>query len=491
MPPSTGVGARDESRDESTGQSTDWRASLLEGVTWAPEPTDQDAVNRLNWPGYVPRRAVRWGRATIGASSVIVVCWDFDVLGGSFGELDAGAFLAAVDASIRARRPLISLLRSGGTRLQEGVAGLVGMARATIGVHQLAEAGIPHIAVADHPTTGGVWVTLGSRADVRCAVEGATIGFAGPRVVEAITGTAPGLHSHTAASAYAAGMVDALVAPARCRPLARPGARSPGDTAHPHRARRRRCQNFPSATVPGQVSAARERPRPHGEELLGRLLDDSVALRGTDDSVAVAIGRLSASDQPVIAVAMAARRGGRPTPAGYRLLTRAARLASRLELALLTLIDTPGAEPGPAAERDGLAQAIGDAMDAVLTCRAPTVGVLVGEGGSGGALAAACCDILLVAPDSYFAALAARGSGASRCVGPLTRSPASTVCVPPICWRWEWPTPPCRLPIPRRSDVRSLPPSLRRVGSNPPGGSPRGSGDGPGRFQERSEPHSA
>ena len=135
-----------------------------------------------------------------------------------------------------------------------------------------------------------------------------------------------------------------------------------------------------------------------------------MALRGTDDSVAVAIGRLSASDQPVIAVALAARRGGRPTPAGYRLLTRAARLASRLELALLTLIDTPGAEPGPAAERDGLAQAIGEAMDAVLTCRAPTVGVLVGEGGSGGALAAACCDVLLVAPDAYFAALVPEGA---------------------------------------------------------------------------------
>ena len=135
-----------------------------------------------------------------------------------------------------------------------------------------------------------------------------------------------------------------------------------------------------------------------------------LALRGGDDTVAVAIGRLSASDQPVVAVALASQRGVRPTPAGYRLLTRAARLAGRLELALLTLIDTPGAEPGPDAERDGIAAAIGEAMDAVLTCRAPTVGVLVGEGGSGGALAAACCDTLLVAPDAYFAALAPEGA---------------------------------------------------------------------------------
>jgi acetyl-CoA carboxylase carboxyl transferase subunit beta len=132
----------------------DWRHDLLAQVTWAPD-SSEPAVNRVNWPDYVPRRAVRWGRASIGASAVVIVCWEFDVLGGSFGELDAGAFLAAVDASIRARRPLISILRSGGTRLQEGVAGLVGMARATIGMHRLAEAGIPHIAVADQPWVAG------------------------------------------------------------------------------------------------------------------------------------------------------------------------------------------------------------------------------------------------------------------------------------------------------------------------------------------------
>ena len=115
------------------------------------------------------------------------------------------------------------LLRSGGTRLQEGVAGLVGMARATIGMHRLAEAGIPHIAVADQPTTGGVWVTLGSRADLRCAVEGAIVGFAGPRVVEAVTGELPGPDSHTAASAFHAGLVDALVDPGRGHRLAATG----------------------------------------------------------------------------------------------------------------------------------------------------------------------------------------------------------------------------------------------------------------------------
>ncbi len=386
----------------------DWRADLLAQVAWAPE-SGEPAVNRVNWPDYVPRRAVRWGRASIGASAVVVVCWDFDVLGGSFGELDAGAFLGAVDASIRARRPLISLLRSGGTRLQEGVAGLVGMARATIGLRRLAQAGLPHIAIADQPTTGGVWVTVGSRADLRCAVEGAVVGFAGPRVVEAVTGELPGPDSHTATSAFSAGLVDALVGPSEVTAwLARALTALESPTV-------RSVSVPPPAALPDrdgaqQVRAAREEPRPDGAALLETLLDDAVTLRGSDDTVTAAAGRLAASDQPVIAVALASRRGVRPTPAGYHLLTRAARLASRLEIPLLTLIDTPGAEPGPTAERDGQAAAIGDAMDAVLSCRAATVGVLVGEGGSGGALAAACCDTLLVGPDSYLAALAPKGA---------------------------------------------------------------------------------
>jgi acetyl-CoA carboxylase carboxyl transferase subunit beta len=386
----------------------DWRQGLFEQVTWAPEPTES-AVNRVGWPDYVPRRAVRWGRASIGPSSVIVVAWDFDVLGGSFGELDAGAFLAAVDASIRARRPLISLLRSGGTRLQEGVAGLVGMARATIGTRRLAEAGIPHIAVADQPTTGGVWVTIGSRADLRCAVEGAVVGFAGPRVVEAVTGKVPGPDSHTGASAFAAGLVDALVAPGDVmawldRALAALGAEHVRAVSAPAPG------ELPERDGAEQVKAAREAPRRGGAEILHGLLDGPVELRGADASVAVAAGRLADSGQPVIAVALGASRGDRPTPAGYRLLTRAAKLSSRLEIPLLTLIDTPGAEPGPAAERDGLAASIGEAMDAVLACRAATVAVLVGEGGSGGALAAAVCDTLLVGPDSYLAALAPEGA---------------------------------------------------------------------------------
>jgi acetyl-CoA carboxylase alpha subunit len=419
MPIRSALGADAEKGRFAAMTADDWRKPLLDSIqTPADAEPDEPSINRLNWPDYTPRNAVRWGRASIGGVETVLAAWDFDVYGGSFGERDASAFLAAVDTAVKARRPLVSLVRSGGTRLQEGIAGLVGMPRATLAVRRLARAGLPHIVVADQPTTGGVWVTIASRADIRAAIAGAVVGFAGPRVVEAVTGSTPGQGSHTAESAYAAGLVDEVLQPEDAIDWLSRVLSILDSTAVRH------VENVPAPALPDrdgaeQVRVARSGNRPDGAALLATLIGDPVPLVGNDDSVAAVLGRLEVTGQPVVAVAIAARRGGRPTPVGYRLLTRAARLADRAELPLLTLIDLPTAAPESAAENAGQAAAIGEAMEAVLACRAATVAVLVGEGGSGGAMAAACCDSLVVCPSSYFAALGPEGAAVT-----LRRDPA-------------------------------------------------------------------
>ncbi len=98
---------------------------------------------------------------------------------------------AAAEHAIAEGLPLLTLVRSGGTRLQEGIAALVGIPRARIALGDLAAARLPHVSVADSPTTGGIWISVTSSADLRVAVEGATVAFAGPRVVEAFTGSLP------------------------------------------------------------------------------------------------------------------------------------------------------------------------------------------------------------------------------------------------------------------------------------------------------------
>jgi acetyl-CoA carboxylase carboxyl transferase subunit beta len=398
---------------------SDWRAALLKRFSFPAY--ERLGRNPVGWPGYRPAEVVRYAIGSFGGVDVVAAVWDFTAFGGSFGELDAAAFAEACERAARYGEPLVSFVRSGGVRLQEGMAALVGMPRAQLALRRLAAAGVPHVAVADDPTTGGVLISVVTRADVRAAVRGATIGFAGPRVAESVLGAPLPPGSHTAESAYDAGLVDALLAPEEVGDwLARTlGALARNATEGPAAERNPVAEGPAGAAGPpglpdeggAQVARARRRDRPSGRALVARLVPGAVALRGADETVVAGVGDLYGS--PAVVVAVAAERGGRPTPAGYRLVQRAAALAGRLDRVLVTLIDTPGAEPGPDAERAGVANAIADTMDALLGCAAPTLAVVTGEGGSGGALAASVADRVLVTPGCYFAALGPEAAAAA------------------------------------------------------------------------------
>lgn len=382
----------------------DWRSSLLDGAT----RLDVEVPGRdpARWPSYTPRTAVSAWRLPTAVAAV----WDFGTYGGSLGEDDSAVLAAACRTAVAEGLPLLTLVRSGGTRLQEGMAALVGIPRARVALRALADAGLAHLSVADAPTTGGVWISVTSGADLRCAVEGATVAFAGPRVVKAVTGSLPAKGSHTAQSAYDAGLVDALLPAGQVSDWLQQILRTL--TAEPTEPSNPQPVQIPTRGGWDQVLAARARTT-SGATLLTGLVTDLVPLRalGGDRTVAAVLGRLDG--RPVVGVALAAELAGRPTADGYRLATRAYRLAARLRLPVLSLVDTPGADPGTASEEDGIATAIGEALDALLACPSPTLAVVHGEGGSGGALAAACADVVLMTPDSYFAAIGPEGAEAA------------------------------------------------------------------------------
>ena len=384
---------------------TDWRDAVLVGV----EPLTEESIDAG------PGDAAVWiGQGRIGRADVVVACWDFAHRGGSFGERDASSFAVACAEAAGTRRPLVSMIRSGGTRLQEGMRALVGIPRALLALELLADAGVPHVAVADNPTTGGVWVAIGSGADLRVGVAGATVGFSGPRVIEAMTGVAVPKVTYTAESAHDAGLLDAVVAPESLATwlenalvLLRPD--EPQPTSPP-----------PPAVVPDrsgrdQVAMSRETERPSGADVADALLsaaeETPVPIRGADDTVVATFGRIGG--HRVLVTALAARRAGRAGPAGYALLQRAAALAGRLDTALVVLVDTSGADPLPVSEHAGVATAIAAASAAVLRCPAPTIAVVHGEGGSGGALAGAVTDCVAVTELGWFAALGPEGAAAT------------------------------------------------------------------------------
>jgi acetyl-CoA carboxylase alpha subunit len=374
----------------------DWRDTLLAGSTaLASSPV------------------LRCGVATIDGIDAVVASWTFAHHGGSFGEADADAFLAATETAIERRLPVVSLLQSGGTRLGEGMRALVGIPRTTLALQRLRAAGLPHVSVADHPTMGGVWMSIASRADIRIAVAGALIGFSGARAVMAMTERELRPGANTAAAAYDAGLVDAVVEASDVVPVLTQALTAlVGDDPDP--------VEVPRATrlTPrdgwAQVLASRTQARPDGLRLLDQLLSGSIPLRGNDSTVAARVGRLAG--RRVAAVALAAERSTMPTPAGFALLGRTARLAGSLDLALVVLVDTPGADPHT--EDQGLSAAIGEAMTAVLNTTAPTISLVHGEGGSGGALAGAVTDVVGVGPEGWFAALSPEGAAATLRIEP-------------------------------------------------------------------------
>ena len=130
------------------------------------------------------RDALINARGKIERHLAVVGVQDFAFMGGSMGVAVGAAFVAGVQAAIKAKCPYILFTAAGGARMQEGILSLMQMPRATVALAQLREASLPYIVVLTDPTTGGVTASYAMLGDVQLAEPGALIGFAGQRVIE-------------------------------------------------------------------------------------------------------------------------------------------------------------------------------------------------------------------------------------------------------------------------------------------------------------------
>ncbi len=124
------------------------------------------------------------GIGTIGGRKAVAAAMEFQFMGGSMGAAVGEGLLVAARQAVQASLPLVLFTASGGARMQEGMISLMQMPRSTIAVQMVREAGLPYIVVLTNPTTGGVTASFAMLGDVQIAEPGATIGFAGARVIE-------------------------------------------------------------------------------------------------------------------------------------------------------------------------------------------------------------------------------------------------------------------------------------------------------------------
>ncbi|GBD41922.1 Acetyl-coenzyme A carboxylase carboxyl transferase subunit beta [bacterium HR39] len=130
------------------------------------------------------RDALRAAAGTIGRAPAVVAVMDFAFMGGSMGTAVGEGIVAAAREAVHRRAAFVVFTASGGARMQEGVLSLMQMARTTAAVREVKEAGLPYVVVLTDPTTGGVSASFAMLGDVHIAEPGATIGFAGRRVIE-------------------------------------------------------------------------------------------------------------------------------------------------------------------------------------------------------------------------------------------------------------------------------------------------------------------
>ncbi|MEU3525143.1 carboxyl transferase domain-containing protein [Streptomyces sp. NPDC038707] len=385
------------------------------GFRELPAPAGEPAPDGpLGWQGYDASRAraaertgeaesVVCGTARVAGTEAVLIAFEFGFLGGSLGER-TGDRLVAAHAHARAHRlPVVSLIATGGSRMQEGMLALTQLQRVARASALTRRAGLPQTAVLRDPTTGGGWATLGAGADVVLALPGAQVGFAGSRVRPPDADPA----AYTAEAQVAAGSADAVVAPDRLkevlgtwlRLLTAPAAGAPVPRA------------LGSARLPATgweaVVRARDPGRPRARAYLEDLFDRWVLLGGDRCGGTDPEGMLCGfGERDGRSVAFAAQTGTATRPAGYRTAARLIRLADRLGVPVLTLVDTPGAANGADAERQGAGAAIAEVFQAVADARVPLTTLVIGEGGSGGALALAAPGNTWVTPDSYFSVIA-------------------------------------------------------------------------------------
>lgn len=382
--------------------------------------------------------AILAGRAQLEGTPIRLAACDFGFLGASMGSVVGEKVARAAERSADDRLPLILVSSSGGARMHEGIYSLMQMAKTSAAIAHLGHSRVPFISILTDPTTGGVTASFASLGDVILAEPGALIGFAGPRVIEQTTKQKLPPDAQRPEFLLKHGMIDGIVHRRELRTvlakLLRLFACAPCAQPKP-RARKKALSQQPPSDLLGAarhpttptgdpwsvVQLARNPNRPFTLDYVGMVFPEFFELHGdrqyADDSAIV--GGLASLDGRTVAVVghqkgrttqdRLERRFGMARPEGYRKALRIMQHAEKFGLPIVTFIDTPGADPSLEAEERGQAWAIAQNLAQMVELRVPTVALVIGEGGSGGALAIGVADRLLMLENATYSVVSPEG----------------------------------------------------------------------------------
>ena len=398
---------------------------------------DMEFVNPLEFRGYEEKvkslkektglsEAVVTGKASIeGNPAVIAVC-DGRFLMASMGQVVGEKITRAVERATKEQLPVIIFACSGGARMQEGIVSLMQMAKTAAALKRHSDAGLLYVSVLTDPTTGGVTASFAMLGDVILAEPKALIGFAGPRVIEQTIGERLPKGFQRSEFLLEHGFIDRIVERKEMRTVLEnilqmhhtaqnPVIQKPVQTVEKER------QSVQEKDAWERVTISRKNDRPVGQDYIRILFSDFLEFHGDrcyGDDTAIIGGIARFAGIPVTVIAQAkgkstkenvAHHFGLPSPEGYRKALRLMKQAEKFKRPILLFVDTPGAFCGIEAEERGQGEAIARNLFEMSSMKVPILSVVIGEGGSGGALALAVADEVWMLENAIYSVLSPEG----------------------------------------------------------------------------------
>lgn len=416
--------------------------------------------------------AVVTGEARIDGHRVVLGVLDGRFMMASMGEVVGEKIARAVERAAKERLPVILFACSGGARMQEGIISLMQMAKTAAALKRHSDEGLLYISVLTDPTTGGVTASFAMLGDIILAEPKALIGFAGPRVIEQTIGEKLPKGFQRAEFLLSHGFIDGIVERDQLRGMlgtilamhenarkddqqrtsegmkqsvsaalhesmegsgeiqARSAEEQRADgvmktdgcgLTDQNEAHEPETRPLKQRDAWERVQLSRRNDRPVGSDYICALFDDFMELHGDRcfaDDKAVIGGIAFFHGKPVTVIAQAKgsntkenieRHFGMPSPEGYRKALRLMKQAEKFHRPVICFVDTPGAFCGLEAEERGQGEAIARSIYEMSALKTPVLSIVIGEGGSGGALAMATADEVWMLENAVYSILSPEG----------------------------------------------------------------------------------
>ena len=361
------------------------------------------------------------GTAKVNGKQITVIALDFGFLGGSMGLIVGEKIALAYELAAKKQFPVITIINSGGTRVQEGVISLMQMSKTVSAANLLKNSNIPMISILCNPSTGQVMSSFATLSDIIIGEPGAKIGYSSYRKLRN-KNPDESKDQYTSEDFLKRGFVDLVInrEDLKYQISTLIDILKPKYSYKSKKIKITKNKNLKFNNALESLKISRNIDRPKASIYINNIFSDFIELHGDrinddDDSVIIGLGKIL--NEPFILIAQERKiitksnnnvvrnYKNKIIPSGFRKANRALKLAEKFKIPCLCLVDAVYPELSLKSEYSGLAFSISELISTKLNLETPILSVIIGEGGSETALAFSIADSVMMQKNSIFTPL--------------------------------------------------------------------------------------